>query len=132
MRWTVQQVARAWDAPVPAGLDPLARLAGVSIDSRTVGRGELFIAIHGPLHDGHRFVAAALEAGAAAAVVSRERFGEYPESVRAKLLSVANTLGALQDLARAVRRAWGQRLAAVTGSAGKNTNQEKHRSVLRP
>jgi UDP-N-acetylmuramoyl-tripeptide--D-alanyl-D-alanine ligase len=131
MRWTVQQVARAWDAPVPAGLDPLARLAGVSIDSRTVGRGELFIAIHGPLHDGHRFVAAALEAGAAAAVVSRDRLGEYPESVRAKLLSVANTLGALQDLARAVRRAWGQRLAAVTGSAGKTTTKEILTALLR-
>jgi UDP-N-acetylmuramoyl-tripeptide--D-alanyl-D-alanine ligase len=131
MRWTVQQVARAWDAPVPVGLDPLARLAGVSIDSRTVGRGELFIAIHGPQHDGHRFVGAALEAGAAAAVVSRERFGEYPDSIRPKLLGVADTLGALQDLARAVRRAWGQRLAAVTGSAGKTTTKEILAALLR-
>ena len=124
-------MARAWNAPVPGGLDPLARLAGVSIDSRTVGRGELFIAIHGPQHDGHRFVAAALEAGAAAAVVSRERFGEYPDSIRPKLLGVADTLGALQDLARAVRRAWGQRLAAVTGSAGKTTTKEILAALLR-
>jgi UDP-N-acetylmuramoyl-tripeptide--D-alanyl-D-alanine ligase len=131
MRWTVQQVARAWDAPVPAGLDPLARLAGVSIDSRTVGRGELFIAIHGPLHDGHRFVGAALEAGAAAAAISRERFGEYPDSIRPKLLGVADTLGALQGLAHAVRRAWGQRLAAVTGSAGKTTTKEILAALLR-
>ena len=131
MRWTVQQVARAWDTPIPAGLDPSTQLAGVSIDSRTIGRGQLFIAIHGPQHDGHRFVGAALEAGAAAAVVSRQRLGEYPESVRAKLLSVADTLGALQDLARAVRRAWGQRLAAVTGSAGKTTTKEILAALLR-
>ena len=131
MRWTVQQVARAWDTPVPAGLDPLARLAGVSIDSRTVGRGELFVAIHGPQHDGHRFVGAALEAGAAAAVVSRERFGEYPDSIRPKLLGVADTLAALQELARAVRRAWGQRLAAVTGSVGKTTTKEILAALLR-
>ncbi len=131
MRWTIQQVACAWDTPIPGGLDPLAPLAGVSIDSRTVGRGELFIAIHGPLHDGHRFVGPALEAGAAAAVVSRERFGEYPESVRPKLLGVADTLAALQDLARAVRRAWGQRLVAITGSAGKTTTKEILAALLR-
>jgi UDP-N-acetylmuramoyl-tripeptide--D-alanyl-D-alanine ligase len=124
MRWTVEQVARAWDTSIPAGLDPRAGLAGVSIDSRTVGRGELFIAIHGPQHDGHRFVGAALDAGAVAAAVSRERLGEYPESIRPKLLGVADTLAALQDLARAVRHTWGQRLAAVTGSAGKTTTKE--------
>lgn len=124
MRWTVAQVASAWDTPIPSGLDPGTQLAGVSIDSRTVGRGELFIAIRGPQHDGHRFVGAALDAGAAAAAISRHRLGEYPETVRPKLLAVPDTLAALQDLARAVRRAWGGRLAAVTGSAGKTTTKE--------
>src|SRR5208283_4530090 len=47
-----------------------ARLAGVSIDSRTLRPGELFVAIHGPAHDGHDYVAAALESGAVAAVVA--------------------------------------------------------------
>src|SRR5277367_2721039 len=69
MRWTIQEVARALGAAVPGGIDPLARLAGVSIDSRTVARGELFVAIHGPRHDGHDHVAAALGAGALGAVV---------------------------------------------------------------
>ena len=56
MRWTITQVAEAVGARAGAGLDPVARLAGVSIDSRTLRAGELFIAIHGPSHDGHDHV----------------------------------------------------------------------------
>ena len=124
MRWTVEEVAGAWGVAVPPGLDPMARLAGVSIDSRTVDRGQLFVAIRGPRFDGHGFVAGALDAGAAAAVVSRERFAEYPEAVRGKLFAVPDTLVALQELARAVRRAWGKRMVAITGSVGKTTTKE--------
>ncbi|HEV3374599.1 MAG TPA: Mur ligase domain-containing protein, partial [Candidatus Acidoferrum sp.] len=61
MRWTVAQVAGALGARAGAGLNPVARVAGVSIDSRTIRSGELFIAIHGPRHDGHDHVAAALD-----------------------------------------------------------------------
>src|SRR5450631_3864594 len=71
MRWTIAQVAGAVGARAGAGLDPVARVAGVSIDSRTVRAGELFIAIHGPRHDGHDHVAGALECGAFAANASR-------------------------------------------------------------
>ncbi len=124
MQWTLREVAHALGVAPPAGLDPLARLAGVSIDSRSVGPGELFIAIHGPRHDGHDFVAAALAAGALAAVVARGRQAEYPPETPGKLLAVADTLAALQQLARAVRRAWGRRLAGITGSVGKTTTKE--------
>ena len=51
MQWTLEQVAQALGVAPPAGVDALARLAGVSIDSRTLRTGELFIAIHGPRHD---------------------------------------------------------------------------------
>src|SRR5437764_6156539 len=61
MRWTIAQVAGALVARAGAGLDPVARLAGVSIDSRTIRAGELFIAIHGASHDGHDHVAGAFE-----------------------------------------------------------------------
>ena len=124
MRWTVEEVARALGVTSPGGLDPLARLAGVSIDSRTVARGELFVAIHGPRHDGHKFVRAALEAGAMGAVVALERQAEFADPVRGRLFGVADTLAALQQLAQAVRARWGHRLAAVTGSAGKTTTKE--------
>jgi len=124
MRWTINQVAHALGCPAPPGLNPLARLAGVSIDSRTVAAGQLFVAIHGPRHDGHGFVASALEAGAPAAVVATGRIGEYQPEIRAKLFAVPETLAALQLLARAIRREWGGRVAAVAGSVGKTTTKE--------
>jgi UDP-N-acetylmuramoyl-tripeptide--D-alanyl-D-alanine ligase len=124
MRWAIQQVAGALHVAVPAGLDPLARLAGVSIDSRRMVRDQLFVAIRGPRHDGHDFVVTALDAGATAAMVAAERWGDYPEAVRPRLFGVADTLAALQELARAVRRSWGKRIAAVTGSVGKTTTKE--------
>ncbi len=124
MRWTVEEVARALGVRPPGGVDPLARLAGVSINSRAMARGELFVAIHGPRHDGHSFVVAALEGGALAGVVAQDRLSGYAEPYRSKLLSVPDTLAALQGLAQAVRTGWGRRLAAVTGSAGKTTTKE--------
>lgn len=124
MHWTVAEVARALGATAPAGVDPVARLAGVSIDSRAIRAGELFVAIHGPRHDGHTFVGPALDAGALAAVVAGERAAQYPEAQRRKLIAVERPLDALQSLARAVRRQWGRRMAAVTGSTGKTTTKE--------
>jgi UDP-N-acetylmuramoyl-tripeptide--D-alanyl-D-alanine ligase len=124
MRWTVQEIARALGVAVPSGLSPVERVAGVSIDSRAVGRGQLFVAIRGPRHDGHNFVAAALQAGAEAALVATDRISSYPDEIRSRLFAVGDTLAALQELARGVRRAWGKRIAAVTGSVGKTTTKE--------
>jgi UDP-N-acetylmuramoyl-tripeptide--D-alanyl-D-alanine ligase len=124
MRWTVEEVAHALGVTVPGGLPAVARLAGVSIDSRTVARDQLYVAIHGPRHDGHTFVVGALDAGALAAVVQRDRLSEFDESTRSRVFAVNDTLAALQELARAVRTRWGGRLAAVTGSAGKTTTKE--------
>lgn len=124
MRWTIAQVAGALAARPGPGLDAVAWLAGVSIDSRTVRAGELFIAIHGPRHDGHDYVAAALERGALAAVVEEAQLGRYPEAVRGRCIPVGDTFEALKQLARAVRKAWGGKIAGVTGSVGKTTTKE--------
>jgi UDP-N-acetylmuramoyl-tripeptide--D-alanyl-D-alanine ligase len=129
MRWTLADVANALGVPSPSLADSMARLAGVSIDSRSIQRAELFVAIRGPRFDGHDFVPAALECGAAAAVVEARRAGEYPQEIRGKLLAAEDTLRALQELARAYCDEWrkakpGRRVAAVTGSAGKTTTKE--------
>jgi UDP-N-acetylmuramoyl-tripeptide--D-alanyl-D-alanine ligase len=124
MRWTLLQISEPMLAAPGDKLDPMARVAGVSIDSRTIRPGELFIAIHGPRHDGHDHVAAALERGALAAVVAESRARKFPDSLRAFCLVVDDTLLALHQLARAVRTQWGKKIAGVTGSVGKTTTKE--------
>jgi UDP-N-acetylmuramoyl-tripeptide--D-alanyl-D-alanine ligase len=69
-------------------------------------------------------VDAALQTGALAAIVAERRLAEYPDAIRAKVIAIPDTLVALQELALAVRRAWGCRIAAVTGSVGKTTTKE--------
>ncbi len=124
MRWTIAQVAGALGARAGAGLDPLARVAGVSIDSRTLRAGELFVAIHGPRHDGHDHVPSALGRGAIAAMVAEPQAHRYGEAIRNRCIVVGDTFEALKQLARAVREAWGGKIAGVTGSVGKTTTKE--------
>jgi UDP-N-acetylmuramoyl-tripeptide--D-alanyl-D-alanine ligase len=101
---------------------------GYSIDSRTIGTGELFFAVKGERFDGHDFVDASLEKGAVAAVVREDRLHRY--SVKGQLVAVDDTLAALQMLATAVRKLWGKPLVGVTGSAGKTTTKEAIAHVL--
>lgn len=104
---------------------------GYSIDSRTVAAGELFFAVCGERLDGHDYVAAALERGAIAAVVSRARVAALPDAALAVPLLIAeDPLIALQALAAHVRRQWGKRVVAVTGSAGKTTTKEAIAAAL--
>jgi UDP-N-acetylmuramoyl-tripeptide--D-alanyl-D-alanine ligase len=124
MRWTIAQVAGALGTRPGTKLDPMARVAGVSIDSRTVRAGELFVAIHGPRHDGHDHVGSALERGAIAAVVAEGRLSQYAGEISGRCIAVADTFEALKQLARAVREAWGGKIAGVTGSVGKTTTKE--------
>jgi len=109
--------------------DPSQEIAqGYSIDSRTVKQGELFFAVKGERLDGHDYVAAALEKGAAAAIVGKDQQHRYPDENR--LLVVEDTLTALQTLATAVRKLWGKPLVGITGSAGKTTTKEAIAHVL--
>jgi len=101
---------------------------GYSIDSRTITGGQLFFAVKGDRFDGHDFVAAALEKGAAGAVVRKDQLRRYSD--KSRLLAVDDTLIALQTLATAVRKVWGKPLVGVTGSAGKTTTKEAIAHVL--
>jgi UDP-N-acetylmuramoyl-tripeptide--D-alanyl-D-alanine ligase len=101
---------------------------GYSIDTRTIGAGELFFAVKGERLDGHDFVSAALEKGAVAAVVRKDEWHRYSWTNR--LLVVDDTLAALQTLATAVRKLWGKPLVGVTGSVGKTTTKEAIAHVL--
>jgi len=100
---------------------------GVSIDTRTLAAGDLFVALRGPTHDGHDFVAAAFARGAAAAVVDRD-IPDLP--MAAPLLRVADTLIGLAALGAAARERTGARVIAVTGSVGKTGTKEALRLAL--
>ncbi len=99
-----------------------------SIDSRSIQRGQLFFAVKGERLDGHDYVEQALEKGAVAVVVGKEAGKRYPRT--APVLTVEDTLVALQSLATAVRRLWAKPLIAITGSAGKTTTKDAVAHVL--
>ncbi|HEV3512877.1 MAG TPA: UDP-N-acetylmuramoyl-tripeptide--D-alanyl-D-alanine ligase [Candidatus Sulfotelmatobacter sp.] len=130
MKLKISRIAEFISAPSPVGPNPLADVVaqGYCIDSRTIKPGELFFAVKGERLDGHDYVEAALEKGAAAAVVRNHQLGRF--SNRTRLLPVDDTLVALQTLATAVRRVWGKPLVGVTGSAGKTTTKEAIAHVL--
>jgi UDP-N-acetylmuramoyl-tripeptide--D-alanyl-D-alanine ligase len=99
-------------------------VGGLSIDTRTLNPGDLFVALKGDNRDGHDFVGAAFEAKAGAAMVAHDTGANGP------LLMVANTQRGLEDLARAARARSDAKFVAVTGSAGKTTTKEILRIAL--
>src|SRR5687767_2781127 len=111
MTLQLQEVARAMGAQGhPAAL----HVSGWSVDTRTQNAGDVYFALRGPNHDGHDFVAAAIERQAAAVVV--ERPSGAPNE-----LAVPDTLRALRELGAWARTEWGGKVVGVTGSAGKTT-----------
>jgi UDP-N-acetylmuramoyl-tripeptide--D-alanyl-D-alanine ligase len=107
-----------------------------SIDSRTVGEGEIFFALsqpdyeragfNGTFVDGHGFISGAFEKGAIAAVARRQRVNgsEDMQSLTDRLLVVDDVIAALQTLARKVYEEWARPVIGITGSAGKTTTKE--------
>lgn len=95
---------------------------GLSIDTRTIKPGDLFVALQGDHGDGHDYVAQAFEKGAAAAVVSTVPSGF--EGRNDKILLVRDTFTALQDLGRVARNRSSAKIIAVTGSVGKTGTKE--------
>ena len=120
--WTSDDAARATGGRVTRGW----AATGVSIDTRTLQPGDLFVALK-DVRDGHDFVAQALEKGAAAALVSR-----VPEGVAkdAPLLIVPDVLQALADLGAAARARTRARVVGITGSVGKTSTKEMLRAIL--
>jgi UDP-N-acetylmuramoyl-tripeptide--D-alanyl-D-alanine ligase len=114
--WEADEIALAAGSATPG-----FPVTGISIDTRTLQPGDLFVALAGE-RDGHDFVAQALQKGAAGALVSRD--------IPGPMLRVENTLAALTRLGAAARARSGAKIIAVTGSVGKTTTKEMLRRCL--
>ena len=121
--WTSAEAAAATGGRAP---EPWSA-TGVSIDSRSVEAGDLFVALAGPNHDGHDYVQAAFDRAAAAAMVSR-RPETRPEG--APLLLVVDTFEGLRTLAARARERSTAHVVAITGSVGKTGTKELLASAL--
>jgi len=127
------------DGVVAAG-DATREFGDVSIDTRTLKAGDLYVGIRGERFDGAEFAGAAIEAGAAGVVVPRGwsavvaqslraanaglNAGLKPRATPAVVIEVDDTTAALQALAHGIRREAGTKVVAITGSAGKTTTKE--------
>ena len=119
-------------------MDPRTRIAGseeqvfagVSIDSRSVCRGALFVAIQGERHDGHHFLTTATLAGAAGVLVAADLVCELALPEGGTAVAVSDTTRALGELAAGHRAPFGGPVVAITGSNGKTTTKEMCAAIL--
>jgi UDP-N-acetylmuramoyl-tripeptide--D-alanyl-D-alanine ligase len=127
--WTTEAMVEATGGrpvgPMPAGV------TGISIDTRTLGRGDAFFAIRGEKFDGHDFATAALASGAALLVVSEEKLPALGR-LNIPMIVVDDVLAALGRLGAASRARSAAKIIAVTGSVGKTSTKEALRHVLSP
>lgn len=123
--WTTQELVAATGGELLGAIN--VPMSGVSIDSRSIAAGDIFLAIKGDAHDGHAFAAQALKAGAGVAVVSR-----VDEAMLAAgpVLHVVDPLQSLGAMGRAARQWNVGRSIAVTGSVGKTSTKEMLRIAL--
>ena len=118
---TLKQAAQWCGGYVEPQYEQIA-FRGANIDTRKLEAGQIFIALQG-IRDGHDFIPAAMEGGAAAVLCSR-KVGDYPAII------VEDPRKALGDIAREERRRIGMKVVGVTGSVGKSTTKEMIAAVL--
>ena len=105
--------------------------SGISIDSRTIEKNQVFIAIEGPSFDGHNYVAEAFEKGSLAVIVQKEPQGQNTEQGCGTVIKVPSTQKALLELSRHWRNSFHSlKVAAITGSNGKTTTKNMTHSIL--
>jgi UDP-N-acetylmuramoyl-tripeptide--D-alanyl-D-alanine ligase len=125
---TAAEMAHAFRGTLVSG-DASAPMPDVSIDTRTLQPGALFVAIAGPTFDGHTFVGEAVARGAAGVVVSdADAARDVTDGVA--VIHVHDTLLGMQQAAHVVRQRSQTRLVAITGSAGKTTTKEITAALL--
>src|SRR5437879_13382408 len=123
----LEQIAKFAGAEISSG-DGKVFIDKISTDSRTLKRGELFVALRGENFDGHNFVESAAKAGAAGAIVDSTWKGKVPENFA--LILAEDPLQAYQNLAASYRRSLSLKVVAITGSNGKTSTKDFAAAVL--
>lgn len=126
--WTLDELAAACGGRLENGGKGDAPVASVSIDTRTLEPGALYVAIRGENNDGHDYVGKAFEAGAAAALVAEDA----QVSAAGSLIRVPETLRGMEKIGMAARARGAASVIAVTGSVGKTGTKEMLRLALEP
>ncbi|HEV8041427.1 MAG TPA: UDP-N-acetylmuramoyl-tripeptide--D-alanyl-D-alanine ligase [Bryobacteraceae bacterium] len=129
MNFTIKEIAAVLRVPTTND----AQITGWSVDSRTVQPGDLFFALPGPNHDGNAYIDEGFRKGAVAAIAHPEHGSparKQGDMAAGEVLTVPDTLAALQDLATWARNQWGGQVVGVTGSAGKTTTKDVIASML--
>src|SRR5437667_11015575 len=123
----LEQIAKFGGTEISSG-DGKVFIDKISTDSRTLKRGELFVALRGENFDGHNFVESAAKSGAAGAVVDSNWKGKVPENFA--LIRVKDTLQAYQKLPGNYRKSLSLKVVAITGSNGKTSTKDFAAAVL--
>ncbi|CAI3923357.1 UDP-N-acetylmuramoyl-tripeptide--D-alanyl-D-alanine ligase [Commensalibacter communis] len=123
--WTETDLIQATNGIFPCSTSIKGN--GISIDTRSIEKGDIFVAIIGENSDGHAYVQKALDAGASCAIVSHP-ISEIPNT--APILYVKDTLQALTDMGRYARNRFTGKVIAITGSVGKTTTKEMLKTTL--
>jgi len=124
IKWTPQEIAQATGGTLVG--DAIQDISGISIDTRTLAPGDLYIAIKGDVHDGHKFVSQAFSLGASLALVSIDE----GESAAGPIVRVEDTLKAMELLGIAARTRSQAKRIAITGSVGKTGTKEALKIAL--
>ena len=129
---TIRQLTQVLSAtPLNLAEATLAsRAVGITTDTRELKPGEVFVALRGEKFDGHKFVLAAIEQGAIAAIVDRAFEFDWEQNQGLPLLQVADTLQAYQQIAQWWRQQFNIPVVGITGSVGKTTTKELIAAVL--
>ena len=127
--WSVSQILDATRGTLVKGA-VRRELPGFSIDTRTIGRGEIFFALKGEQTDGHMYISRAVEQGASAVVCSEVPDDLLNGSTDTSIIKVADTLLALQNCARFHRKRHGALFIGVTGSNGKTTTKDMLKALF--
>ncbi|CUH94032.1 hypothetical protein P22_0094 [Propionispora sp. 2/2-37] len=130
--FTIEEVSQAVGNNLNrmAPCDSAVRFTGVSTDTRSIHPGDLFVALIGERFDGHNFITQAVQKGAAGVLVSKAVIADMDEAAPCVVITVQNTLAALQQLAKFHRSRYSIPVIAVTGSNGKTTTKDMTAAVL--